>query len=140
MQLVLNLTVDDDSVKDTVKDQLAAIKPEALQDALVGAIKNYFTENKYDVEKLIFTEGSGYGNKTPNAILKNAMASLDYSALQSVVDDAIDLLKNNYERVLRDILTQAIVDKLVSDYSFQSALTTAISAELYRRDAMRQNQ
>ena len=51
MQLVLNLTVDDDSVKDTVKDQLAAIKPEALQDALVGAIKNYFTENKYDVER-----------------------------------------------------------------------------------------
>ena len=139
MQLVLNLTVDDDSVKDTVKDQLAAIKPEALQDALVGAIKNYFTENKYDVEKLIFT-GSGYGNKTPNAILTNAMASLDYSALQSVVDDAIDLLKNNYERVLRDILTQALVDKLVSNYSFQSALTTAISAELYRRDAMQQNQ
>ena len=139
MQLVLNLTVDDDSVKNTVKDQLAAIKPEALQDALVDAIKNYFTTNKYDLEKLIFDE-HGYGNKTPNAILKNAMASLDYSALQPMVDDAINLLKNNYERVLRDLLTQAIVDQLVNGYSFQVALSNAVSLELNRQQAMRQNQ
>lgn len=139
MQLVLNLTVDDDSVKDTVKDQLAAIKPEALQDAMAEAIKNYFTTNRYDLEKLLFEE-HGYGNKTPNAILKNAMASLDYSALQPMVDDAINLLKNNYERVLRDLLTQAIVDQLVNGYSFQSALSNAVSLELNRQQAMRQNQ
>lgn len=138
MQLVLNLTVDDDSVKDTVKDQLAAINPEALQDALVEAIKNYFTTNKYDLEKLIFEE-HGYGSKTPNAILKNAMASLDYSALQPMVDDTIDLLKTNYDRVLRDVLTQAIVDQLVHGYSFQSELATAITLELGRQQAMRKD-
>ena len=61
--------VDDDSVKDIVKDQLAVIKPEALQDAM----------------------------------------------------------------------TQALVDKLVNDYSFHSAVVTAVSAELGRRYDRREN-
>ena len=135
MQLVLNVTVDDDSVKDTVKDQLATIKPEALQDAMVEAIKNYFIENKYDLGKLLF-EDRGYGNRVPSAILKNALASLDYSALQPMVDEAIDLLKTNYESVLRDVLTQAIVAQLINGYSFQSALTNAVASELGRQQAM----
>ena len=131
MQLVLN--VSDDLFNDTIKDQIKSLKPEDLQEALVGAIGTYFTENKQALERVFF-DRSGYGSSDqPSAILRHIMASLDYSELQSVVDDAIKLMHERHETILKELLMEQIVHQLTSTYSFQSALSMAISSELYKR-------
>ena len=133
MQLVLNIS--DEQFKDSIQDQIKAIDPKDLQGALVSAIKTYFTEDKYALEKLLFVQQSyGYSNKEPSDILKNAMAALDYSELQPLVDDSIKLLRERYDRLLRDMLMQQIAEQLTKTYSFQSELQMAIQEELYRRE------
>lgn len=132
MQLVLNIS--DEQFKDSIQDQIKAIDPKDLQGALVSAIKTYFTEDKYALEKLLFVQQSYGSNKEPSDILKNAMASLDYSELQPLVDDSIKLLRERYDRLLRDMLMQQIAEQLTKTYSFQSELQMAIQEELYRRE------
>ena len=101
-------------------------------DNLLAAIEN---SKNNSLEKLLFVQQSyGYSNKEPSDILKNAMAALDYSELQPLVDDSIKLLRERYDRLLRDMLMQQIAEQLTKTYSFQSELQMAIQEELYRRE------
>lgn len=131
MQLVLN--VSDEVFESTLEKQLFAVKPEDLQEALSGAIKEYFTKEQ-NLEKILFSR-DGYGSygHHPTEIFKRVLESLDYSGLQVVADDCIKLLTERYESFLRGVFTQMLVDQLTTSYSFQQALQMAISSELYRQ-------
>ena len=135
MQLVLN--VSDDVFKDSIQDQISAIDPKDLQGALLDAIRTYFTENKQAVEKLLFDQDRWSNYREPSAILKTAMASLDYSELQSLADASIELLKSRYESLLRDMLMQQIAEQLTDTYSFRQQLQLAIQQELCTRENSR---
>lgn len=130
MQLVLN--VSDEVFGATIEKQLASVKSEDLQVALTDAIKEYFSQ-KENLEKILFDQGSlSYtsGRKLSEPF-KQVIASLDYSQLQTVADECINCLSTRYESLLRSVFTQMIVDHLVSDYSFQTALQSAVSQALY---------
>ena len=89
MQLVLN--VSDDLFNDTIKDQIKSLKPEDLQEALVGAIGTYFTENKQALERVFF-DRSGYGSSDqPSDVIGVTSGNVANSVCRKLkIHDAVD--------------------------------------------------
>ncbi len=133
MQIVAN--VDDELFNEIVTKEIENIPSEKLQEIIIDAIKGYFSANNYEKASLLVykKESYGYRQEVPTDFAERIIRDCDYSKLQEVVDAAIEDLKTNHERLLREILMETLATGLINNYSFQTGLREAIDNELYRR-------
>ena len=133
MQIVAN--VDDGLFNEIVAKELENIPSEKLQEIIIDAIKGYFSANNYEKANLLIykKESYGYHQEVPTDFAERIIRDCDYSKLQEVVDAAIEDLKTNHERLLREILMETLATGLINNYSFQTGLREAITNELCRR-------
>ena len=135
MQITVN--VEDDTFKQIVEQEIGNIPSEKLQEIIVDALKGYFSANDYkNARFLIYKEGNDYyGSRReyPTEFTNKIINNCDYSKLQDIVDKAIEELKNNYDRILRDLLGEMLAKGLTEKYLFQTSLQEAINKELYRK-------
>ena len=133
MQITVN--VEDETFQKIVAQEINNIPSEKLQEIIIDAMKGYFSANNYEKAKLlVYTkETYGYRQEVPTDFAERLIRECDYSKLQEVVDAAIEDLKTNHERLLREILMETLATGLINNYSFQTGLREAITNELYRR-------
>ena len=131
----ITLNVDDEVFNKIVEQELDNIPSEKLQEIIIDAMKGYFSANNYEKAKLlVYTKESyGYRQEVPTDFAESLIRECDYSKLQEVVDAAIEDLKTNHERLLREILMETLATGLINNYSFQTGLREAITNELCRR-------
>ena len=128
MQVVIN--VSDDQFDSIVKDQLGAISPEDMHDALVKAINDYFANHPQAIERLLFPYSTYDRYQEPTQLLKSMVADCDFSGLQPVVDECIKLVSEKKESILRNIIFNQIAESLVNTYYFREQLKSAITCEV----------
>lgn len=138
MQVVIN--VSDDQFDSIVKDQLGAISPEDLHEALVKAINDYFTTHPQAIERLLFPYNSYDRYQEPTQLLRDMVKSCDFSGLQPVVDDCIKLVSENKESILRNIIFNQMVETLMNTYYFRDQLKSALTCEVMNAINSRNNQ
>ena len=134
MQITVN--VEDDTFKQIVEREITNIPSEKLQEIIIEAMKGYFSANNYEKANLLVykKESYGYHQEVPTDFAERIIRDCDYSKLQEVVDAAIEDLKTNHERLLREVLMETLATGLINNYSFQTGLREAITNELMRRN------
>ena len=128
MQVVLNIS--DEQFDAVVKDQLAAISPEDMHDAMLKALNDYFANNPQAVERLVFPYNSYERYHEPSQLLRDMVKTCDFSGLQPMVDACIKTVTENHKNILRDILLNQMTETLMNTYSFKEQLRSAIACEV----------
>lgn len=135
----LEINVDETQFKDILDKELKEMPKEVIQDVIVKSIQGYFEQNNYENVQRLFvqtTETRWDTKKTSTDFLNGLVKDCDYSALQGVVDKAIEDVKENHRSIVCDLISKIITDGLFDNYNFKSALDNAIRDVLY---SMRRN-
>ena len=123
----VEINVDETQFKELLDNHLSTLPEDTIKDIIVESIRAYFSQNNYEkIEQLFIdsrTSYGGYTEKCANYFLKKLVSDCDYSKLQEVVDVSIDDLKENHERILKDLFIEAIVKSLNNTYSFRETVT-----------------
>lgn len=125
----LEINVDETQFKDILDKELKEMPKEVIQAVIVKSIQGYFEQNNYENVQRLFVQTSEYGwktEKTSTEFLNGLVKDCDYSALQGVVDKAIEDVKENHRSIVCDLISNIITNGLLTDYNFRSALDSAI--------------
>ena len=121
----VEINVDEMQFKELLDKQLTELPQEVIQNIIIESIREYFTQNDYQmIENLFINKESRYGyiEKSSSVFLDKLMRECDYSKLQEVVDAAVENLKENNERILKDMLIEALAAKLTDTYSMRQSV------------------
>lgn len=134
MQITLN--IDEELFNSTLGKALNDLKPEQLNDILIECIKEYFLGNDgKNIEKLLYEEhdnGWGHRQTLMTNFTNKLISDCDYSGLQEVADNCVTNIKENSDKLLKDILAEMMITGLCDKYNFQSILRDTISREMFR--------
>jgi hypothetical protein len=125
----LEINVDETQFKDILDKELKEMPKEVIQDVIVKSIQGYFEQNNYENVQRLFvqtTETRWDTKKTSTDFLNGLVKDCDYSALQDVVDKAIEDVKENHRSIVCDLISKIITNGLFTDYNFRSALDNAV--------------
>ena len=122
----VEINVDEMQFKELLDKQLTELPQEVIQNIIIESIREYFTQNDYQMIENLFIKKEtryGYTEKSSNEFLNRLINSCDYSKLQEVVDAAVENLKENNERILKDMFIEAIADRLSNTYTMRDSVT-----------------
>lgn len=125
----LEVNVDETQFKDILDKELKEMPKEVIQAVIVKSMQGYFEQNNYENVQRLFVETTGSQwniKKTSTDFLNGLVKDCDYSALQDVVDKAIEDVKENHRSIVCDLISKIITDGLFDNYNFKSALDNAI--------------
>jgi hypothetical protein len=128
----VKLTVTEEQFKEILEKGFNDLQKETIQEVIIQSIKEYFTHDNYKNLNafIVDKESYGYGSKTASRFLIDCMEDCDYSGLQEVVDLMIKDLKENYHKILIEILSDRLMRGLADTWSFQDSLENTIRKEL----------
>lgn len=136
MQITLN--IDEELFNSTLGKALNDLKPEQLNDILIECIREYFLGNDgKNIEKLLYEEHDPAWGRRQTFITNftnKLINDCDYSGLQEVADKCITNIKENSDKILKDILAEMMIRGLCDKYNFQERVKDAISDEMIRRN------
>ena len=121
----VEINVDEMQFKELLDKQLTELPQEVIQNIIIESIREYFTQDDYKMIENLFIETKtsyGYTEKNSSYFLQGLMRGCDYSKLQEVVDAAIENLKENNERILKDMFIEAIADRLSNTYTMRDSV------------------
>ena len=127
----VEINVDEMQFKELLDKQLTELPQEVIQNIIIESIREYFTQNDYQmIENLFIKRESRYGytEKSSSEFLDKLIRACDYSKLQEVVDVAIENLKENNERILKDMFIEAIADRLGSTYTMRDSVSHILAS------------
>lgn len=116
-------------LSELLEGHLSNLSDDVIKDVLVNCIHEYFAQDNYkNIEKLFIDikDVYGYRERCANQFLKRLTMDCDFSKLQDVLDKAIENLKENNEKILRDVFIDAIAEKICGTYSMQSRIRDAL--------------
>ena len=133
MQLTVNI---DDSIIDpnTFNDLLKSLPQDKVQEILLECVAEYFRKDNYKaIENLLYSKGNDYyGQRVQyTEFAKKIIESTDCSGIQDVMDKCVDHIKNNYDTLLREAISDMIVSGLTNKYLFQDSLKSTIDQKIY---------
>lgn len=133
MQLTVNI---DDSIIDpnTFNDSLKSLPQDKIQEILLECVAEYFRKDNYKaIENLLYRKSNIHWQGVEyTEFAKKIIESTDCSGLQDVMDKCIDHIKNNYDTLLKEIISEMIVSGLTNRYAFQDTLKNTIDQKIYR--------
>ena len=126
----VELNVDETQIKELIDGHLSDLSEDMIKNILVECIRGYFSQNNYEqIENLFVETKEKYGyykEKSASLFLQRLVKDCDYSKLQDVVDASINNLIEHNDTLLKDIIIEAIAEKLYSTYSFKDAVHRAL--------------
>ena len=131
----IEINVDETQMKDVLEKELSELPKDVIREIITESIREYFAVDGYKNTRDLFIDENnnyGYREKSPSGLLKELIKGCDVSKLQEVVDEGIEVLKRDNERILRDVLCDMLVGGLTNEYSFRESLRRAISEETCR--------
>ena len=121
----VEINVDEMQFKELLDKQLTELPQEVIQNIIIESIREYFTQNDYQMIENLFIKKEthyGYTEKSSSEFLNRLMNGCDYSKLQEVVDAAVENLKENNERILKDMLIEALANSLSNTFSMRQSV------------------
>ena len=121
----VEINIDSEQFETLLNDNLADLPKETIQNIIIECIREYFAQNNCkNIEKLFIEKTSNRWSEEycASLFLKNLAGQCDYSKLQDVVDTAIDTVKKNHEKILRDVFLDAIADRLCHTYNLRESI------------------
>lgn len=135
MQVNLTVNVDETLFNDELKSQLEALKPEEVKEVLLKCIYEYFSKDNYaNIEKLLITKSDWNRSNIPTRFTEKIIEACDYSALQEIVDKSIEIMKNKYDIILKDTLSDVLLKGMTDNYFFKSSLQRTIQEQIIIRE------
>ena len=118
-----------DALKARIEDEIKNLTQEEVHEITKDALKEYLKNP--DVIKDILFERSLYSYSTynPSAALKSMIAKMvdgmNDEYLNTIANEFVEYLKNNYDKILRELIESSIAEKLretiiQSDQFYQS--------------------
>ena len=130
--MTVQLNVDETQFKELLDKELKDMPKEVIQEAILSAIKEYFSINDgKNLGFLIEESGYHYGEKHPSEFLKKIFAGCDYSKLQDIIDKITEELEKNHKYILQEVVLNALINGFTNTYSMQEVLRSQISHIMY---------
>ena len=132
----IKIDVSDEQFKSVLEQSLSGLPEEKIQEVVFNGLKEYLT--KTDVlENLCFTQDGYYSSKKPSVFLNQLLQNASHSdVIQDMQDEMLQILKNNYNKILTDALSTCIINSLVCSNSFVDAARMVVHQTL---DQMKDN-
>ena len=121
----VEINIDETQFKELLDGHLSKLSEDAIKSIIVESIREYFSQNNYEnIENLFIETKTSYGfkEKCASPFLQRLVRDCNYSKLQDVLDAAIENLKANNERILKDMFIEAIADKMTSTNVFRESI------------------
>lgn len=131
----IEINVDETQMKDVLEKELSELPKDVIREIITESIREYFTVDGYKNTRDLFIDENnryGYREESPSGLLKDLLKGCDVSKLQEVVDEGIEVLKKDKERILREVLCDLLVIGLTNTYNFGDCLHRAISEQTCR--------
>jgi hypothetical protein len=112
--LNIQITLNDEQLKNLIVGNLNDLPKEKLQDILLQAIKEILTSDR---GQKLFIESDGYYNSrvTPSYYLKDLVQKADIKdAISPVVNEAVSEFSANYPTILSNCIKSAISEMFLS--------------------------
>jgi len=125
----VELNIDETQFKELLEGHLSQLSEDTIKDIIVESIRGYFSQNNYEnIENLFIETKASYGfrEKCASPFLQRLVRDCDYSKLQDVLNAAIENLKENNERILKDMFIEAIASKMTDTYGFRDGIRQAL--------------
>ena len=134
----VKIEVNEEQFKDLLEKELADLPKETVQNILIESIKEYLKEDDYkNLNAFVVNkeyDHYSYCSKQPSKFLYSMLENCDYSGLQEVADDMIKDLKENYQQILIQVLSNQLANGIANNDVFRANLRDVIDQELYKRN------
>lgn len=127
--LNIQITLNDEQLKDLIIGNINDLPKEALQNILLESIRSFLTSEKG--QKLFYEEGSYYnGTKKPTEFLRSLVEKADITNnITPVVNDIVEKFSSNYPEILRNCILSCVsgmflssLDRSMLDATFDKIL------------------
>lgn len=134
----VKIEVNEEQFKDLLEKELTDLPKETIQNILIESIKEYLKEDDYKNLNafLVNKECNHYSNYSiqPSQFFYSMLENCDYSSLQEVADNMIKDLKENYQQILIQVLSNQLANGIANNDVFRANLRDVIDQELYKRN------
>ena len=129
----VKIVVDETKFKDVLENELAAFSKEELHEIIRDCIIDTFKNPEFI--KSIFIRKDHWGNPSPSELLKNAVKNIDLSpAFKEVTDIMVEYLKNNYKKVLENVMIKYMIDGIARNDYFNNAIKDTVDKIFLERN------
>ena len=144
----IQIEVDEDQFKSLIEKEITDLPKDQIQKILLESIKSYLegdskikidevvkndygntvypvqvNKNNYNILNGLLIKREDYYNGSSykaSDFLINLLEGCDFSALQELVDNMIEDLKNNYHTILVEVLSKQLVSSIFDERNFRN--------------------
>jgi hypothetical protein len=123
MQVVIN--VDDAMFKEIAENEINALPKEKIQELIFAAIEKLLNNDSMVKNLFVTQQTNHWGTKEtyPSELMKLAASKFDISpAFKEIETKMIETLKNNYNGILIQALSQSVLRGMFQSEPFQEAV------------------
>lgn len=130
----LKIEVDESKFHDILEKELNALTKEEISSVIKDGIAEALRANNYELVRTVFFEVT-WSNTVlkPSKFFEDIIKQLDYSDLQDILDNMVDDLKENHERILKTVLIESICTGLMDTYAMRQSVENTIRGLLRRQ-------
>lgn len=112
-----------------MQKELKALKPEELHEIFIECVREFFKKDDFKVLKELLTtqDRFNYGRVMLSKFSESMIESCDFTALQEVVDKAIECLKNDHRYLMEGVLTNLFVKGVCGTPYFDESVRNVIT-------------
>lgn len=133
----IKINVDETKFKDVIENELNAFSKEELHEIIRECIVEALHNDNILKCLFIKPEKDYFGNykfENPSEVMIEAAKNIDLSpAYEEVQNMMITELKENYSKLLQNIMMKTMVDGLCNDWNFRTNLESAIHEVMMAR-------
>ena len=120
-QIMINV---DDNVYNNIINNFKESEQDLIKGTIINGLKEYISRNDYKVFKdMIFKEIYSYSDdyELTNAF-SDILKSLDYSALQPIIDAGVEVIKEHYSDILIASIANIMIRSITTSEENNSAI------------------
>ena len=120
-QIMINV---DDTVYNNIINNFKESEQDLIKGTIINGLKEYISRNNYKVFKdMIFKEIYSYSDdyELTNAF-SDILKSLDYSALQPIIDAGVEVIKEHYSDILITSIANIMIRSIANSEENSSAI------------------
>ena len=114
--LNIQITLNDEQLKDLIMGNINELPKEALQEILLGSIKSFLISEKG--QELFYEKVSYYdNNKNPSRFLRSLVEKADIKdSITPTLNDIVEKFSNNYSEILRQCIISYVSEMFMNNF------------------------
>lgn len=115
--LNIQITLNDEQLKDLIIGNINDLPKETLQEILLGSIESFLASE--EGQGLFYEKDSyyGYGNRKPSRFLNSLIEKADIKdSITPTVNDIVEKFSNNYSEILRQCIMSCFSEMFMNNF------------------------